>query len=210
MNIFKWKTLRLLIIAGIIGCNIWLLYWVLPSTGCFHLAGYNTLVGNVRFALVTFSNDKWTNIFSLNDVTIEWSIFRELWPLILLGAIIGYPIGSFVTWYCSVEDLIEIAKRKEGMLSLDLFVKESKVKSLFKEAMDRTAELPQLKEEVKTLRIELYKARSSKGEQKKNYEAALRKAKSLENELVKAKAKIRRLKKKQPPEKRVDAEPWPE
>jgi len=50
-------------------------------------------------------------------------------------------------------------------------------------------------------------ARASKGKQKKNYEAALRKAKSLENELVKARAKIRRLKKKQPPEKRVDAEP---
>jgi hypothetical protein len=207
MTLFKWKTLRLLIIAGIIGCNIWLLYWVLPSTGCFHLAGYNTLVGDVRFALVTFSNDKWTNIFSLNDVTIGWSIFRELWPLILLGAIIGYPIGSFVTWYCSVEDLIEIAKRKEGMLSLDLFVKESKVKSLFKEAMDRTTELPKLKEEVKTLRIELYKARSSKGEQKKSYEAALRKAKSLEKELHNAKAKIRRLKKKQSPGKWVDAEP---
>ncbi len=207
MTLFKWKTLRLLIIAGIIGCNIWLLYWVLPSTGCFHLAGYNTLVGDVRFALVTFSNDKWTNIFSLNDVKMGWLIFRELWPLILLGAIIGYPIGSFVTWYCSVEDLIEIAKRKEGMLSLDLFVKESKVKSLFKEAMDRTTELPKLKEEVKTLRIELYKARSSKGEQKMSYEAALRKTKSLENELVKAKAKIRRLKKKQSPGKWIDAEP---
>ena len=152
-------------------------------------------------------NDKWTNIFSLNDVTIGWSIFRELWPLILLGAIIGYPIGSFVTWYCSVEDLIEIAKRKEGMLSLDLFVKESKVKSLFKEAMDRTTELPKLKEEVKTLRIELYKARSSNGEQKMSYEAALRKTKSLENEPVKARAKIRRLKKKQSPGKWIDAEP---
>ena len=206
MTLFKWKTIRLLIIAGIIGGNIWLLYWVLPSTGWFHLAGYNTLVGDTRFALVTFNNDKWTNIFSLNDVKIGWPIFRELWPLILLGAIIGYPIGSLVMWYCSVEDLIEIAKRKEGMLSLDLFVKESKVKSLFKEAMDRTAELPKLKEEVKALRIELYKARSSKGEQKKNYEAALRKAKSLENELVKARAKIRRLKKKQSPGKWVDAE----
>jgi len=210
MNFFKWKTLRLLIIAGIIGGNIWLLYWVLPSTGCFHLAGYNTLVGDTRFALVTFSNDKWTNIFSLNDVKMGWPIFRELWPLILLGAIIGYPIGSLVTWYCSVEDLIEIAKRKEGMLSLDLFVKESKVKSLLQEAMDRTTELPQLKEEVKTLRIELYKARSSKGEQKKSYESALRKVKSLEKELVKAKGKIRRLKKKQLPGKRVDAEPWSE
>ena len=168
MTLFKWKTLRLLIIVGIIGSNIWLLYWVLPSTGCFHLTGYNTLVGDTRFALVTFSNNKWTNIFSLNDVKLGWPIFRELWPLILLGAIIGYPIGSFVTWYCSVEDLIEIAKRKEGMLSLDLFVKESKVKSLFKEAMDRTVELPKLKEEVKKLRIELYQARSSKGEQKKS------------------------------------------
>jgi biopolymer transport protein ExbB/TolQ len=127
--------------------------------------------------------------------------------LILLGVIIGYLIGSLVMWYCSVEDLIEIAKRKEGMLSLDLFVKESKVKSLFKEAMERTTELPKLKEEVKTLRIELYKARSSKGEQKMSYEAALRKTKSLENELVKAKAKIRRLKKKQSPGKWTDAEP---
>jgi len=187
----------LLIIAGIIGCNIWLLSWVLPSTGYLHLAGYNTLVGDTRFALVTFSNDKWTNIFSLNELKMGWPIFRELWPLILLGTIIGYPIGSLVTWYCSVEDLIEIAKRKEGMLSLDLFVKASKVKSLFKE-------------EVKTLRMELYNARASKGKQKKNYEAVLRKVKSLENELVKARAKIQRLKKKQPPEKRVDEEPWPE
>jgi hypothetical protein len=207
MTLFKWKTLRLLIIGGIIVGNIWLLYWVMPSIGCFHLAGYNMSVEDTRFSLVSFINGECTNIFSLNDVTMGWSIFRELWPLILLGAMIGYPIGELVRWYCSVEDLIEIAKRKEGMLSLDLFVKESKVKSLLKEAMDRTTELPQLKEEVKTLRMELYKARSSKGEQKKSYEAALRKAKSLENELVKARAKIRRLKKKPSPGKWVDAEP---
>ena len=52
--------------------------------------------------------------------------------------------------------------------------------------------------------------RCSAGEQKKSYETVLRKAKSLENELIKARANIRRLKKKQAPGKPVDEESWPE
>ena len=211
MNIFTWKTLRFLIIGGIIVGNIWLLYWVMPSIGCFQLAGYKApLAGDTWFSLVSFINGKCTNIFALNNVRIGWSVMQEFWPLILFGAMMGYPIGEIVYWYCSVEDLQEVAKQKDGLMSLDFFIKESKVKSMLKEAMDRTTALPKLQEEVKTLRKDLYETRYSASEQKKSYDTALRKVKSPENELVKAKAKIRRLKKKQPPEKRVDAEQWPE
>ena len=207
MTFFSWRTFRLLIIGAILVGNIWFFYRVMPSLGCFHLAGYNMPVGDTRFSLVSFINGECTNVFSLHGVTMGWPVIKELWPLVLLGAMIGYPIGELVRWNFSVEDLLEIAKEREGLMSIELFVRESKVKSMLNEAMARTAELPQLQEEVKKLRSELYETKYSAGEQKKSYDDVLRKAKSLENELVKARASIRRLKKKQPPVKWVDAEP---
>ena len=208
MNIFTWKTLRFLIIGGIIAGNIWLLYLVMPSIGCFHLAGYNALTSDISFSLVSLNNGKCTNIFALNNVRMGWSVMQEFWPLILFGAMIGYPIGEIVRWHFSVEDLLEIAKNKEGLMTIDLFIKESKVKNMLKEAMDRTTALPKLQEDIKILRKDLSETKYLADEQKKKYEAALRKTKSIENELLKARAQIRRLKKKQASEKQVDAELW--
>ena len=105
----------------------------------------------------------------MSRVTAGWSIIKELWPLILFGAMIGYPIGEVVRWCFSIEQLLEIAEEKKGLLSLDLFIRESKIKSMLKEAMARTVELPQLQEEVKQLRAELYDTRCSAGEQKKSF-----------------------------------------
>ena len=209
MNIFTWKTLRFLIIGGIIAGNIWLLYWVMPSIGCFHLAGSNALTSDIKFSLVSLNNGKCTNIFALNNVRMGWSVMQKFWPLILFGAMIGYPVGEIVRWHFSVEDLLEIAKNKEGLMTIDLFIKESKVKNMLKEAMDRTTALPKLQEDIKILRKDLSETKYLADEQKKKYETALRKTKSIENELLKARAQIRRLKKKQASEKQVDAELWP-
>jgi len=209
MNIFTWKSLRFLIIGGIIAGNIWLLYWVMPSIGCFHLAGYNALTGDTRFSLVSLNNGECINIFALKSVRTGWAVFQEFWPLILFGAMIGYPIGEIVRWHFSVEDLLEIAKNKEGLMTIDLFIKESKVKNMLKEAMDRTTALPKLQEDIKILRKDLSETKCAAGEQKKKYETALCKTKSIENELLKARAQIRRLKKKRASEKQVDAELWP-
>jgi len=74
--------------------------------------------------------------------------------------------------------------------------------------MDRTTALPKLQEDIKILRKDLSETKYLADEQKKKYEAALRKTKSIENELLKARAQIRRLKKKQASEKQVDAELW--
>ena len=206
MTFFSWRTFRLLIIGAILIGNFWLFYWVMPSHGCFHLAGYNTTVGDAQFSLVSFINGKCTNIFSLYDVTMGWPVIKELWPLILLGIMVGYPVGEFVKWRSSLEAIDECMQRKEGILSLALFGREAKISRMVEEANARTAALPQLQKKVKEQRVELYELKTLISEQQQDCETATRKVVILEKELTKARAQLRRLKKKIRSEKIVDEE----
>lgn len=195
-NVLTWKTLRLLIIGSIIVGNIWLFYWVMPSMGCFRLAGHNTLVDGTTFSLVYFVDGEYTSIFSLNSVRIGWSIVKDVWPMILFGAMIGYPVGEFVKWRCSLETISDIMQEKKGMFSLEMFIREAKVRSMVEKANARTEALPKVQERVKEQQAELFQLKTMTAERKKDHVEALRKVKTLENELHKSRAQIRRLKKK--------------
>ena len=82
---------------------------------------------------------------------------------------------------------------------------------MLQEAKELTAELPQLREEVKQARNRVFNLKLSADEQNRNYETMERRAESLERELFKARAKMRRLAtKKISLGKSVDETHWPQ
>ena len=210
MILFKWKTVRLVVIAGIVAAYIWL-SWMVPTLGFFRIAASEPPVTDDGVSIVYFKDGKSHSAYSLSRVTLGWSVVKEAWPLILFGLVIGYPLGELVRRQFAVEQLSEATLKKKRAISLEALAKEHKAERMLQEARELTAELPQLREEVKQARHRIHNMNLSAGEQEQNFEAMKRKAKSLERELFKARAKMRRLAtKKISPGKSVDETPWPQ
>jgi len=210
MILYKWKTVRLVVIAGIVAGYIWL-SWLMPTLGFFRVAASDPPVTDDRVSLVYFKDGKNNTAYSLSRVTLGWSVVKEAWPLVIFGLVIGYPLGELVRRQLAVEQLSEATLKKKRALSLEALAKEHKAEKMLQEAKELTAELPQLREEMKQARRRIFNMNLSAGEQERNYEAMERKAESLERELFKARAKMRRLAtKKISPGKSVDETPWPQ
>lgn len=210
MILFKWKTVRVVVIGGIVAGCVWL-SWVMPTLGFFHIAGSERPVTEDGVSLVYFKAGKSTGAHSLGRVLLGWSMVKEAWPLVLFGVVIGYPLGELVRRQFAVEQLAEATMKKRRALSLEALAKEHKAENMLQEARALTAELPQLREEVKQAQHKIFNMNLAAGEQKRNYEVLARKAESLERELFKAKAKMRRLAaKKKPSGKSVNETPWPQ
>ncbi len=192
MILFKWKTARLVVIAGIVAASIWL-SWVMPTLGFFRIAVPEPPVTEDGFSIVYFKDGKSNNAYSLSRVTLGWPVVKEAWPLVLFGLVIGYPLGEIVRRQFAVEQLTEATLKKKRALSLETLANEHKAERMLQEARELTAELPQLREEVKQARHRIFNMKLSDGEQKRNFEAMERKVESLERELFKARAKMRRL-----------------
>jgi len=207
---FKWKTVRLIAIAGIVAGYIWL-SWLMPTLGLFRIAASEPPVTEDRVSIVYFKDGKNNNAYSLSRVTLGWPVVKEAWPLVLFGLVIGYPLGELVRRQFAIEQLAETTLKKKRALSLEALAKEHKAERMLQEAKELTAELPQLREEMKQARRRIFNMNLSADEQNRNFEAMERKAESLERELFKARAKMRRLAtKKISPGKSVDETPWPQ
>ena len=193
MILHHWKIYRLMIIGGIIACFVWLVYWVMPTLSFFSLAFSKPPITENGVSIVFFKEWKSTNAYSLSNYTLGWGVVKETWPLILLGIIIGYPFGEFVIWRIGVEKISGKIYENYKRLSRNLSDRERRIEFIIQENNDQLCELTELKKEAKQLRGELYDTKCFAGEQKKSYEAMQHKIKSLEKELSKAKAKIRRL-----------------
>jgi hypothetical protein len=210
MIICKWKTVRFIAIAGIVAGYIWL-SWMVPTLGFFRIAASEPPVTEDGVSIVYFKDGKSNKAYSLSRVTLGWPVVKEAWPLVLFGLVIGYPLGELIRQQFAVEQLSEATLKKKRALSLEALAKEHKAERMLQEAREITAELPQLREEVKQARRRIYNMNLSAGEQERNYEAMERKVESLERELFKARAKMRRLAtKKISPGKSVGETPWPQ
>ena len=210
MILCKWKTVRLMVIAGIVAAYIWL-SWMVPTLGSFRIAASEPPVTDDGVSIVYFKDGKSHSAYSLSRVTLGWSVVKEAWPLVLFGLIIGYSMGELVRRQFAVEHLSEATLKKKRALSLETLANEHKAERMLQEAREITAELPQLREEVKLARHRISNMNLSAGEQERNHEAMERKVESLERELFKARAKMRRLAtKKISLGKSVNDTPWPQ
>jgi hypothetical protein len=193
-----------MVIAGIVAGYIWL-SWMVPTLGFFRIAASEPPVTEDGVSIVYFKDRKSNKAYSLSRVTLGWPVVKEAWPLVLFGLVIGYPLGELIRQQFAVEQLSEATLKKKRALSLEALAKEHKAERMLQEARELTTELPQLREEVKQARHRICNMKLSADEQNRNYEAMERKTESLERELFKARAKMRRLAtKKISPRKSVD------
>jgi len=195
-----WKTYRLVIIGGMIVCFLWFFYWMIPTSGFFRLSMFGAPFVENGASIVFFKEGKNINAYSLKSYTLGWLVIKDTWPLILFGILLGYPLGEYVSCkaYGDYEKLL-----------YDLSVREDKAKRMMEKAEEQSSELDRWQYTIRVLQKKLYYAENRAEEQKMRHIALKRKYKSLENDLHKARAKMRRLKSsKQSYQKPIEEEWW--
>lgn len=146
------------------------------------------------------------NGYPLASYGIGWHGFLELWPLMLLSMLAGYPLGVVLHWLCRLLGTdkpipMDVSSEKELLMAQiaeknnTLYEQELELQDLRKEVQRARKDAAIMKPAVQTV---------SHGTQ---FLESLNDA--LERELSKARAKIRRLEAKRR-SKPVDNGPWPE
>lgn len=130
-------------------------------------------------------------------IEIGWSGIWVAWHYVvfglLFGVVIGWPLSELAGRQSAIEEASKKAKIEYQRYKMDLIEKECRAVEMIRNAYAFKIESQKLKEEVKRMRGEIFVRRQSAKEQIQDNEELLRNAISVEKELVKAKAKIRRL-----------------
>jgi len=185
----RWRTFWFLVGFLLFLIALWLA-WLLPDLGFFRLDMESLYLPKDGMVLVNLKEGKPANSYSLASYGIGWRAFLELWPLILLSMMVGYPLGVVYHWLFRL--LIP-----EKPVPQENSAKEQELWHL---AADQSNKLWLQSLELRDLRSELQQARQEFSDQKvahgahrKNTAMFERKTASLAQELTKARAKIKRL-----------------
>ena len=190
------KTVRALVAITIIAGFIRLFFWVLPALGIFRFEPDGSPLPVNGASLVIFKNGKSIDAVSLTMLKTGWSVVGEGWPLVIIGVMVGYPLGELARRQFAIDKASKEAIDKCKSLTFDAFVKELSAKRFLKEANALHIELLQLRKKAKLAGEKILTMSLSAQDLQERYEELRQKTGSLERELVKAKSKIRRLDRK--------------
>lgn len=203
------KIFRIILATSVITGFIWLKWWVVFTFGIFQLSEDGPSESATGFSLVLFENQQQITTYPLKVIEIGWSGIQTAWPFVffglLLGVMFGYPLGELARRKFAIDQMSKEALRESRVLTLDTFIRERRDESMISNTNILYNESQQLKEEVARMRKKMFVMSMSAKEQTKSEEKLRRKMDSVNKELVKAKAKIRRLAgKERPPGEKVD------
>lgn len=187
------KIIRMIAITGCLAVVIWLCFWVVPTVGIFVSAPSDPLIPENGFALLFFEPGQETEIFSLRMVKTGWSAVIQGWPLIIIGTMIGYPFGVLTRRKFAVDKASKEAIQESREYANDAFAKELNAARMLKEAHALHAELPRLREELAEARNRITTMTFCEEDMLQNFADLRRRKESIEKELIKARAKIKRL-----------------
>jgi hypothetical protein len=187
------KIIRMIAITGCLAVVIWLCFWVVPTVGIFVSAPSDPLIPENGFALLFFEPGQETEIFSLRMVKTGWSAVVQGWPLIIIGTMIGYPFGELARRKFAVDKTSKEAIQQSREYANDAFAKELNAARMLKEAHALHAELPRLREELAKARNRIKTMTFYEEDMLQNFADLRRRKESIEKELIKARAKIKRL-----------------
>jgi len=155
--------------------------------------------GEVRFAIwkVLVADQQGEMIYPIKMIEIGWSGIWVAWHYVVFGLLFGVVIGWPLSELAGRQSAIEVASKKAKIeyqrYKMDLIEKECRAVGMIRNANAFKIESQKLKGEVNRMQGEIFVMRQSAKEQIQDNEELLRNAISAEKELVKAKAKIRRL-----------------
>ena len=169
---------------------------VLPF-GIFEILPADPSSSSTLITIVVYAGQQDEKIFPIRMIKIGWSGIWMAWQYVvfglLTGVLIGWPLGEIAGRQAAFKKALAQVKSANLRAKIDLVLRECRVKGMIRDAHAVETESQQLKKEVKRMRGEIFIMNQSAREQIQNNEELQRKAASAEKELVKAKAKIRRL-----------------
>lgn len=115
------------------------------------------------------------------------------WPLIIIGTMIGYPCGELARRKFAVDKASKKAIQQSREYAKDAFARKLNADRMLKEAHALHAELPRLREELAEARNRIETMTFCEKDMLQNFADLRRKKESIEKELIKARATIKRL-----------------
>ena len=146
----QWRTVRFLFLAWLLIFCAWLT-WRLPTLGFFRLASWNAPLPQTGMVLVSYLDGKAIDAESLAMIATGWTVFWELWPLVVLSMLLGYPFGVLIPWLCRFVVLAEKVPKQEispqekelrelaANLSAEVWAKTLKLQDMHREARQAKA-----------------------------------------------------------------------
>jgi uncharacterized membrane-anchored protein YhcB (DUF1043 family) len=191
------KIFRIIVATSIVAGFISLTWLAVLPFGIFQLSFDGQPSPSSGFSLVLSIDGHKESSYPLSMIEIGWEGILTAWPYVfiglLFGVMVGYPLGELAGRRFFTEKTSKEALRMSSALTLDSFIGESHAKNIVKEIKSLFTDLPKLQKEVVAAREKILTMNLSATENTRNYEALRQKAESIEKELIKARAKIRRL-----------------
>ena len=186
------KIIRIIIATSVLATTFWLIFWVVPTLGVFRSAPADPPVPENGFALVLFKQGKATDALSLIMVETGWRAIWQGWPLIIIGIMIGYPLGEHARRKFAIDMASKKAIQTSRDYANDAFNRELNAERMLKEAQTFHTEVPRLQKELTEAHKKIETMQFCEEDMLQNFADLRRRKESVEKELVKARAKIKR------------------
>lgn len=183
------KSLWLVIIVCFISAAIWLVFRVAPSLGFFRANPADPTNLENGFVLVLLEGGKAVDALSLNMVTTGWLAVWQVLPLIIIGIMVGYLLGEYFRFRFTVKKTLQ----ENLQNATDALTKELKADKMLKEARSMQNEVPKLRQQLLEARRKLKVMAFNEEDMLQNFADLRRRKESVDKELCKARAKIKRL-----------------
>ncbi|MCL7489648.1 MAG: hypothetical protein M8357_15890 [Desulfobulbaceae bacterium] len=194
------RVVRIFVAAGIITGLIWLYWWVVPTLGIFTMTLHDPPLPENGYAIVQFSDGKGTETCVLTMLKSGWSIIGEIWPFalacLLLGLAIGYPLGELARRKFAIDKASEEVIILSEEVLQEAHQRELYAENTLNEARDIHEKTKHMKAKLKLEEQEVYEMKVDADIKLEAAQLFRQRADSMQEELNKAKAKIRRLEKK--------------
>lgn len=194
------KVVRFLVAAGIIAGIIWLNWWVVTTLGIFTMTLDDPPLPENGYAIVQFRDGKGIEACVLTMLKSGWSIIVEIWPFalacLLSGLAIGYPLGELARRKFAIDQASEEAISLSEYVLQEAHHRERCAENTLNEARNIHEKTKHMKAELSLKEQEVYEMKVDAEIKLEAAQLFRQRANATQEELNKAKAKIRRLEKK--------------
>ena len=187
------KVIRSMVVTCVLAEIIWMVFFVIPTLGVFRSLPDDPPIPLNGAALISIKKGTVMDSVPLGWVTTGWSAVEKGWPLILFGILLGYPFGEYARRKFARDKASQEAIKLGEKYAREAAIKEFNADRILTEAETLYSDFPLLKKELAEARSRIRGLTSGEKFMMQEYGDLRRRKESVEKELEKARAKIRRL-----------------